>query len=204
MQCFAVSRLEKGDKSGQDKGQTIYVGITNPTNRLASTDETSGEKAPGDSSAENHKKGALTVSGSTQNKAVRGIDDGILLVVTARINRQSVRALIDSGATRCFMTPTCVTAVRLKGIPRDVFLELGNGQKYLSRGYVPDVPVVTAGITITIGFTITTLLHDLDLVLGMNWLELVNPVDQLELWPDISAQRHSSLPFYRVIGSKVM
>ena len=140
MQRFAVSRLEKGDKSGQDKGQAIYVGITNPTNRLAATDETSGEKAPGDNGAENHKKGVLTVSGSTQNKALRGIDDGILLVVTARINGHSVRALIDSGATRCFMTPACVTAVRLKGIPRDVFLELGNGQKYLSRGYVPDVP----------------------------------------------------------------
>ena len=74
------------------------------------------------------------------------------------------------------MTPACITAVRLKGIPRDVFLELGNGQTYLSRGYVPDVPVVTAGITVKIGFTITTLLHDVDLVLGMNWLELVNPL----------------------------
>ena len=116
------------------------------------------------------------MSGSTQNKALRGIDDGILLVVTARINGHSVRALIDSGATRCFMTPACVTAVRLKGIPRDVFLELGNGQKYLSRGYVPDVPVVTAGLTVKVGFTITTLLHDVDLVLGMNWLELVNPL----------------------------
>ena len=140
MQRFAVSRLEKGDKSGQDKGQAIYVGITNPTNRLAVMDEKSGEKAPGDNGAENHKKGVLTVSGKTQNKALRGIDDGILLVVTARINGHSVRALIDSGATRCFMTPACVTAVRLKGIPRDVFLELGNRQKYLSRGYVSDVP----------------------------------------------------------------
>ena len=115
MQRFAVSRLEKGDKSGQDKGQAIYVGITNPTNRLAATDETSGEKAPGDSGAENHKKGVLTVSGSTQNKALRGIDDGILLVVTARINGHSVRALIDSGATRCFMTPACVHCGATKG-----------------------------------------------------------------------------------------
>ena len=114
--------------------------------------------------------------GKTQNKAPRGIDDGILLVVTARINGHPVRALIDSGATRCFMTPACVAAIQLKGIPRDVFLELGNGQKYLSRGYVPDVPIVTAGLTVKIGFTITTLLHDVDLVLGMNWLELVNPV----------------------------
>ena len=176
MQQFAVSRLEKGEKSGQNKGQAIYVGITDPTNRLAETNGKSGEKASGDKDAENQKKGEQAVSGKTQNKAPRGIDDGILLVVTARINGHSVRALIDSGATRCFMTPACVTAVQLKGIPRDVFLELGNGQKYLSRGYVPDVPVVTAGLTVKMGFTITTLLHDVDLVLGMNWLELVNPV----------------------------
>ena len=40
----------------------------------------------------------------------------------------------------------CVTRVGLKGISQDTFLELGNGQKYLSRGYVPDVPIVTSRI----------------------------------------------------------
>ena len=174
LQQFAVSRLEKGEK--QQKGQSIYVGITDPTIRLALMDDKSREKAPGDDCAEKYKKGEQAVLGKTQNKAPRGIDDGILLVVTARINGHPVRALIDSSATRCFMTPACVAAVQLKGIPHDVFLELGNGQKYLSRGYVPDVPVVTASLTVKIGFTITTLLHDVDLVLGMNWLELVNPV----------------------------
>ena len=74
------------------------------------------------------------------------------------------------------MTPSCVAKAGLKGIPRDVFLELGNGQKYLSRGYVPDVPLVTAGLTVKIGLTVTNLLHDVDLVLGINWLQLVNPV----------------------------
>ena len=74
------------------------------------------------------------------------------------------------------MTPACITAVGLKGISRDIFLELGNGQKYLSRGYVPEVPVVTAGLTVKVGLTVTNLLHEVDVVLGMNWLELVNPV----------------------------
>ena len=63
-----------------------------------------------------------------------------------------------------------------KGIPRDIFLELGNGEKYLFRGYVPDVPVVTIGLKMKIGLTITNLLHEVDLVLGINWLQLVNPV----------------------------
>ena len=52
----------------------------------------------------------------------------------------------------------------------------GIGEKYLSRGYVPNVPVVTAGLTVKVGLTVTHLLHEVDLVLGVNWLQLVNPV----------------------------
>ena len=59
---------------------------------------------------------------------------------------------------------------------RGIFLELGNGEKILSRGYIPDVPVVIAGLTAKIGLTVTNLLHDVDLVLGMNWLQTVNPI----------------------------
>ena len=58
----------------------------------------------------------------------------------------------------------------------NTFLELGNGEKFLSRGYVTDVPVVTTGLTVKIGFTVTSLLHKVDLVLGINWLQLVNPM----------------------------
>ena len=94
--------------------------------------------------------------------------DGLLLVVTARINGHPIQALIDSSATRCFVTLACVTAVGLKGQPQDTFLELGNGQKYLSRGFVPDVPVVTAGLTVRVGLIVTSLLHEVDLMLGVN------------------------------------
>ena len=66
--------------------------------------------------------------------------------------------------------------VGLKGIPRDVFLELGNGEKYLSRGYAPEVPITTVGLTVKVGLTVINLLHEVDLVLGINWLQLVNPV----------------------------
>ena len=79
-----------------------------------------------------------------------------------------MHALIDSGATKCFITPICVTAVGLKGQPCDIFLKLGNGAKFLSRGYVPHAPIVTAGLTVNIGLSVTHLLHELDLVLGIN------------------------------------
>ena len=104
------------------------------------------------------------------NKSQRKIADGLLLVVPTQIYGKTVKALIDSGATRCFVTPSYVARVGLKGMPQDVFLELGNGQKYLSRGFVPDTTVVTAGLTVRVGLTVTNLLHEVDLVLGINWL----------------------------------
>ena len=73
-------------------------------------------------------------------------------------------------STICFVTPSCITAVGLKGVPRDNFLELGNGEQFLSREYVPDVLVVTEGLTMKVGLTVTNLIHAVDLVLGVNWL----------------------------------
>ena len=35
---------------------------------------------------------------------------------------------------------------------------------------------MTAGLTVKVGITVTNLLHEVDLVLGINWLQLVNPV----------------------------
>ena len=59
-------------------------------------------------------------------KMSRRVEHGLLLVISARIYGKTVKALIDSGATRCFITPSCVTVMGLKGIPKDIFLELGN------------------------------------------------------------------------------
>ena len=81
------------------------------------------------------KKGEPSAAGMTQlNKFSSIVKDGLLLIVIARINGHAVRAMIDSGATRCFVTPACVTAVGLKTKPQDTFLELGNGQKVLVKG----------------------------------------------------------------------
>ena len=98
----------------------------------------------------------------------RKIEHGLLLVAATRIYGKQVRALINSSARHCFVTPACVKAGGLKGTPRDIFLELENGEKYLSRGYVPDVPVVTAGLTMKVGLIVTALLHEMDLVFGIN------------------------------------
>ena len=64
----------------------------------------------------------------------------------------------------------------LMGEPQDTFLELGSGQKFLSRGFAPEAPMVIASLTVRVGLTVTSLLHEVDLVLRMNWLQLVSPV----------------------------
>ena len=53
-----------------------------------------------------------------ENKTViRTVEDGLLMVVSASIYGRKIRTLIDSGATRCFVSPACVAACGLKGVP---------------------------------------------------------------------------------------
>ena len=103
-----------------------------------------------------------------KKEVIRTVEDGLLIVVSASIYGRKIRTLIDSGATRCFVSPACLAACGLKGVPRDVFLELGNREKILSSGYIPNIPVVTTSLIVKTGLTFTSLLHDVDLVLGMN------------------------------------
>ena len=155
-----------GGKSDQSrKDGLMYVGIGSHTYRLE------------DKKAEKRNKNAEEEKSVKKKKNEdRKFEDGLLLVVSMRIYGKEVKALIDSGAIRCFVTPSCVIAVGLKGNPQDIFLELGNGEKYLSRGYVPEVPIVTAGLTVKVGLIVTNLMYEVDLVLVINWLQLVNPV----------------------------
>ena len=64
----------------------------------------------------------------------------------------------------------------IEGDSHDMFLELGNGEKYLSQRYVPDFPMVTAELTVKVGRIVTNLLYDVDLLLGINSLQLINRV----------------------------
>ena len=85
------------------------------------------------------------VSTEDQSKNIRTEDDGILLVVPARIFGSEVRTLIDSGATRNFISPAIVTQCGLTVESHNTFLELGDGKKVLSRGRAVNLPGVTSG-----------------------------------------------------------
>ncbi|MCV6575511.1 MAG: retroviral-like aspartic protease family protein, partial [Cohaesibacter sp.] len=64
---------------------------------------------------EQNSGGRVTAEECQQNKSIRTIEDGLLLVVPTKIYGKEVKTLIDSGATRCFVTPSCITKVGLKG-----------------------------------------------------------------------------------------
>ena len=74
------------------------------------------------------------VSFQNQPQNPRQQEDGILMVVPVWIYGQEVRALIDSGATRCFISPAGVTKCGLDVEAHNTFLELGDGKKVLSWG----------------------------------------------------------------------
>ena len=74
------------------------------------------------------------------------------------------------------MTPECSTIAGLSCVPHDTFLELGNGARALSRGMVEGAPITLAGVSTNLNLTISSLLHEVDIVLGINWLKTVNPI----------------------------
>ena len=97
-------------------------------------------------------------------------------MVPVRIQGREYRALVDSGATRSFISPACVTESGLKTRKKNAFLELGNGSKVLSKFEVMDIPVVMAGRTFKIDCTVSDLLYEVDLILGITWLQETNPL----------------------------
>ena len=60
----------------------------------------------------------------------------------------------------------------------NTFLELGDGKKVLSWGQAVNVPVVTSGYTMKTNLTVSNLLHGVDVVLGMTWLKVADPLIQ--------------------------
>ena len=172
-----LAALVNPSGGGTAPGITATTSVLQRWQQLNAVCEDAGTNM-GCKSAQNN--GAATawvrVAEAEKSENQRNIEDGILLVVSACIFGHKVRALIDSGATRCFISSGAVLPLGLKSTSEDTLLELGNGDRILSRGKVNDVPVVTAGLSVKLDLTVTKLLHDVDLVLGINWLQTVNPI----------------------------
>ena len=74
----------------------------------------------------------------------RELKDGLLLYIPIRIYGKEARALIDSGASRNFVSPAAVVRLGLFTTHENSALELANGQRILSQGKAPGV-LVTVG-----------------------------------------------------------
>ena len=98
------------------------------------------------------------------------------MVVPGRIFGHGIRALIDSSATCNFISSAGVTKCGLNVESHNTFLELGDGTKVLLQGCTVGIPVVTASYSMKTNLTVYSLLHDVDLVLGMTWLVMVDPL----------------------------
>ena len=107
---------------------------------------------------------------------VRNLDDGILLIVTVRVFGKEMKALIDSGASRCFISPTAVVKGGLHSVYDKTVLELADGRRVLSEGKVPHCLINIASSSVKVDCTVSPLMRGIDLILGANWLQLVNPL----------------------------
>ena len=101
----------------------------------------------------------------------RQVTDGVLLKLTVSISGRRLVALVDSRASRCYISPETVTSLGLETSPALVHLELADGSKIQSTQQVQGVRCTMGNFVCRLNFTVTKLLHQVDLVLGVNWLE---------------------------------
>ena len=109
-------------------------------------------------------------------KVGRSEDDGVLLKIKIQIQGRTYVALVDSGASRNYASPKAVVLWELPGTPDVVHLELANGSKIRSTQKIPGVMCTAGKIVSYEDFTVTKLLHNIDVVLGMTWLRRWNPL----------------------------
>jgi RNase H-like domain found in reverse transcriptase/Reverse transcriptase (RNA-dependent DNA polymerase)/Integrase zinc binding domain/gag-polyprotein putative aspartyl protease/Chromo (CHRromatin Organisation MOdifier) domain len=94
-----------------------------------------------------------------------------LLVVKAGIHQASVRLLLDTGASACFMSAKLAAALDLPIVPdkQDLMVTMAGGQMASITGSVI-VPVCVGRYRAKIEFLIIDLAQDFDAILGYTWL----------------------------------
>ena len=70
-----------------------------------------------------------TEESEEKTNAGRRVKDGILFRVTLSVAGRNLVALIDSGASQCYISPDAVAICELECQPVEVHLELANGSK---------------------------------------------------------------------------
>ena len=102
--------------------------------------------------------------------------DHVLLSVTAVIKGTPVRTLVDSGATRSFIDEKLQLRPPLTFIGAYSSLEMANGDTIVSTGIAPAVLVGIGNVQFRSDLTAVPLMKGFDIVLGKDWLDMVNPL----------------------------
>ena len=102
--------------------------------------------------------------------------DHVLLSVTAMIKGTPLRTLVDSGATRSFIDEKLQLRPPLHFIGAYSSLEMANGETIVSTGIAPNVLVSIGKIQFRSDLTAVPLMEGFDIVLGKDWLDMVNPL----------------------------
>ena len=105
-----------------------------------------------------------------------GVKDHMLLIVTAVVNGTSVPALVDSGASRSFISDRFHCKPPLHFVGAYSALELANGETIVSTGIAPRVLVCIGNIPCRLSLTAVPMMEGIQLILGKDWLDSVNPL----------------------------
>ena len=161
------------------KAETTATMLLQPTNNKEEETRVHppGEKLIEKAMAAQHWVAIGVEEQKTSNaSAGRKLQDGMLFHVAVSISRRRVVALIDSGASQSYMAPEIVALCELKCEPAELHLELADGSKIKSTLQTQFTQCTVGEASSLIKFTITKLLSNVDVVLGMDWLARWNPV----------------------------
>ena len=85
------------------------------------------------------------------------------------------RTLVDSGASRSFIDEKLQLHPLLHFIGAYSSLEIANGEIMVSTGIAPNVLISIKKIQFWLDLIVVSLMEDFDIVLGKDWLDMVNP-----------------------------
>ena len=105
-----------------------------------------------------------------------GVEDHVLLVVQAVVQGTRVSALIDSGASRSFISDRLNCRPALQFVGAYSALELANGETIVSTGIAPRVLVCIGSIPCRLSLTAVPMMEGIQLILGKDWLDIMNPL----------------------------
>jgi hypothetical protein len=102
--------------------------------------------------------------------------DHLLMIIKAVVNDTRVSALVDSGATRSFVSDKLKTRPLLDFVGAYSSLELANGETIVSTGIAPNVLVCIGSKVSRVSLTAVPMMAGVQLILGRDWLDEVNPL----------------------------